>query len=114
MWGEGGGVEKCSTLTRYEVLIGGRRNYLARRCLSASESSEVVREKNGGRGERGGRRKFIPASYNTHSCPAGDKIDFVEDIDDLLRLFLLGEVVFDGMTPCPERVTGIEDVEDDV
>jgi hypothetical protein len=50
----------------------------------------------------------------THRYPAGNQIDLVEDVDDLLLALLLGEVALNALAAGAEGISGIEDVQDDV
>lgn len=46
--------------------------------------------------------------------PAGDEIDLVQDVDDLFAPFLLGEVLLDRVAASPERIPGVENLQNDV
>jgi hypothetical protein len=51
---------------------------------------------------------------NTHSNPSGDKVDLVKDVDKVLVSLLLAEVIDNGPAARTERVTGVEDVDNNI
>lgn len=61
-----------------------------------------------------GRRKFAACGKSTHCYPCRDKIDLVQNINQLLVRLFLPQIINDRFTPCSKRVSSIENVNDNV
>lgn len=50
----------------------------------------------------------------TYSYFGGNKIDLVQNKDEMLVWCLCANVLFDTATPCTIRIAGVENVENDI
>jgi hypothetical protein len=51
---------------------------------------------------------------STYSSPGGHKIDLVQHVDEVLVCLFFSKVFDDRLAPCAERITGVQDMNDDV
>lgn len=50
----------------------------------------------------------------THGDPSRNKIDLVQDIHQMLVCLFLPQILHDGLTPCSERISGVQDMDDHI
>lgn len=50
----------------------------------------------------------------THSSPSRDKIDFVEDINEMLVCLLLPQILDNRLTPGTKRIPSVQNMNNDI
>lgn len=104
--GEGGADDGGSARSPTLVTVRMRRG-----CRSAPPVLTGVWD---GKVEEGASRISENEDQMTHRSPSRNEVDLIQHVDQMLVRLLLPQVLDDRLTPCSERISSIENMDDDV